>query len=152
MGDSLFDDQFQKGLDLDSISISQLSRQLNGMNPDIFQLLFLELVSQIRIKTHATKLMMSLKVIDPNTFPLNLPNHWWAKFRKTKAGVNLHLRLVFMEKGTSYPEKAVLTTAKEHDRGQLEVLVDDKKCMYVFHRFYLDYERFDRMTDEGYFL
>ncbi len=95
--------------------------------------------------------MMPLKIIDSSTLPLNLTNHRWAKFRKTKAGVKVHLRLVFMEKGTSYPEKAVLTTAREHDRGQLEVLVDDKKCMYVFDRGYLDYERFDRMTDEGYF-
>ncbi|MCM3068645.1 transposase, partial [Priestia flexa] len=34
---------------------------------------------------------------------------------------------------------------------QLEIMVDDKKCMYVFDRGYLDYERFDRMTDDGYF-
>jgi IS4 transposase len=75
-----------------------------------------------------------------------LTKHRWAKFRKTKAGVKLHLRLVFMEKGTSYPEKVVLTTAKEHNRGQLEVMIDDKECMYVFDHGYLDYERFDRMT------
>lgn len=56
-----------------------------------------------------------------------------------------------MEKGTSYPEKAVITTANEHDRGQLEIMVDDKECMYVFDRGYLDYERFDRLTDDGYF-
>ena len=56
-----------------------------------------------------------------------------------------------MEKGTSFPEKAVMTTAKEHDRGQHEIMVDDKECMYVFDRGYLDYERFDRMTDDGYF-
>ena len=56
-----------------------------------------------------------------------------------------------MAKGLSYPEKAVITNAKEHDRNQLEVLVDDKECMYVFDRGYLDYERFDRMTDDGYF-
>ncbi|MGJ9384814.1 hypothetical protein [Salipaludibacillus sp. CF4.18] len=41
--------------------------------------------------------------------------------------------------------------AKERDRGQLEVLVDDPNAMYVFDRGYLDYERFDRMTDDGYF-
>jgi IS4 transposase len=151
LSDSLFDDQLQKGIDLDSISISQLSRRLNGMNPDIFQRLFLDLVSQIHTKTHYTKLVMPLKIIDSSTLPLNLTNHKWAKFRKTKAGVKLHLRLVFMEKGTSYPEKAVMTTAKEHDRGQLEIMVDDKECMYVFDRGYLDYERFDRMTDDGYF-
>ncbi|KKB36970.1 IS4 family transposase [Bacillus thermotolerans] len=151
LGDCLFDDQLQKGIDLDSISISQLSRRLNGLNPNLFQRLFLDLVSQIHVKTHCTKLVMPLKIIDSSTLPLNLTNHKWAEFRKTKAGVKLHLRLVFMEKGTSYPEKAVMTTAKEHDRGQLEIMVDDKECMYVFDRGYLDYERFDRMTDDGYF-
>lgn len=40
---------------------------------------------------------------------------------------------------------------RRHDRGQLEVFVDDKACMYVFDRGYLDYERFDRMTNDGYF-
>jgi IS4 transposase len=149
--DCLFDEQLQKGIDLDSISISQLSRRLNGMNPDIFQRLFLDLVTQIHTKTHDTKLVMPLKIIDSSTLPLNLTHHRWATFRKTKAGVKLHLRLVFMEKGTSYPEKVIVTTAKEHDRGQLEILVDDKECMYVFDRGYLDYERFDRMTDDGYF-
>ena len=151
LGDCLFDDKLQKEIDLDSISISQLSRRLNGMNPDFFQRLFLDLVAQIHSKTHYTKLIMPLKIIDSSTLPLNLTNHKWAKFRKTKAGVKLHLRLVYMEKGISYPEKAVITTANKHDRGQLEIMVDDKECMYVFDRGYLDYERFDRMTDDGYF-
>src|SRR5690625_6277689 len=56
-----------------------------------------------------------------------------------------------MEKGLSYPDQAVITNAIKHDRGQLEVLIDDKSCMYVFDRGYLDYERFDRLTDDGYF-
>ena len=36
LSDYLFNDQLQKEIDLDSISISQLSRQLNGMNPALF--------------------------------------------------------------------------------------------------------------------
>jgi putative transposase len=113
--------------------------------------LFLDLVSQIHRKTSYRAINTPLKIIDSSTLPLNLTNHKWAEFRKTKAGVKLHLRLVFMEEGRSYPEKAVITNAKEHDRGQLEVMVEDKECMDVFDRGYLDYERFDRMTDEGYF-
>lgn len=70
---------------------------------------------------------MPLKIIDSSTLPLNLKNHKWAEIRKTKEEVKLHLRLVFMEKRISYPEKAVMTTAKEHDRGQLEIMVDDKQ-------------------------
>lgn len=151
LSDYLFDDQLQKEVDLNSISVSQLSRRLNGINPDLFQRVFLDLVSQIHEKAHYSKVVMPLKITDSSTLPLNLTNHRWAEFRKTKAGVKLHLRLVFMEKGMSYPEKAILTIAKEHDRNQLEVMVDDKACMYVFDRGYLDYERFDRMTDDGYF-
>lgn len=151
LSDCLFDDQLQNSAKLGSISVSQLSRRLNGMNTDIFQQLFLDLVLQIQRKTNYSKITMPLKIIDSSTLPLNLTNHKWAKFRKTKAGVKLHLRLMFMEKGVSYPEKAVITNAKEHDRNQLEVMVDDKECMYVFDRGYLDYERFDRMTDDGYF-
>lgn len=56
-----------------------------------------------------------------------------------------------MEKGCSYPDKAILTNAIEHDHGQLEYVIDDKECMYVFDRGYLDYGRFDRITDDGYF-
>ncbi|MBY0224149.1 IS4 family transposase, partial [Sporosarcina aquimarina] len=97
------------------------------------------------------KRMTPLKIIDSSTLPLNLNTHRWATFRVTKSGIKLHLRLVFLENGCSYPDQAVLTNAKEHDRGQLEVLVDDKECMYVFDRGYLDYKRFDGMTDEGYF-
>lgn len=147
----LFDDQLQKEIGLDSISISQLSRRLNGMNSDIFQGLFLDLVSRIHTQTHYSERHMPLKIIDSTTLPLNLTNHRWAEFRKTKAGVKVHLKLVFMAKGTSYPEQAILTNAKEHDCNQLEVLVDDKGCMYVFDRGYLDYERLDCMRDDGYF-
>lgn len=56
-----------------------------------------------------------------------------------------------MDKDNVYPDKAIMTTADEHDRNQLEVLVDDKEAMYVFDRGYVDYKRFDQMTDDGYF-
>ncbi|AUJ24008.1 IS4 family transposase [Virgibacillus dokdonensis] len=151
MSDALIDDGLQKALGFESISTSQLSRKNNEMNPMILSHLFLDLVYKIKGIQFKNGKYMPLKIIDSSTLPLNLTNHKWAKFRKTKAGVKLHLRLIFMNKDTVYPEKAVITTAKEHDRNQLEVLVDDKEAMYVFDRGYVDYERFDRMTDEGYF-
>lgn len=154
ISDAVFSDELQQATALESISFSQLGRKLNQIPTDFFQTIFLDLVSDIHRKTNfqnRRKLTTPLRIIDSSTLPLNLTNHKWAEFRKTKSGVKLHLRLVFMEKGRSYPDKAVITNAIEHDRGQLEVLVDDKACMYVFDRGYLDYERFDRMTDEGFF-
>lgn len=154
ISDAMFADELQQASGLDSISFSQLGRRLSQVPTSFFQSLFLDLVKQIHEKTNfqqRRKTTMPLKILDSSTIPLNLTNHKWAEFRKTKSGVKLHLRLVFMEKGLSYPDQAVLTNAVEHDRGQLEVLIDDKACMYVFDRGYLDYERFDRMTDDGYF-
>src|SRR5699024_5458651 len=118
------------------------------------QMLYINIIYQIHENTHfntSIKVTMQLKIINSITLPTNLENHQWAKFRKTKSGVKLHLRLVFMDKGLACPDQAVITNAKEYDRGQLEVLVDDQDCMYVFDRGYLDYESFDRMTDEDCF-
>lgn len=154
ISDCTFSEELQEASNLKSISFSQLGRRLHQVPTEFFQEIFLDLVAQINEATHLQirrKTTTPLKIIDSSTLPLNLNNHRWAEFRHTKSGIKLHLRLAFMEKGCSYPDKAVLTNAKEHDRGQLEVLVDDKECMYVFDRGYLDYERFDRMTDEGYF-
>jgi len=150
MSDTLFDDDVQQELGLDSISVSQLSRKHRTVDPNLLASIFYQLVGQIR-HSQPGRTVMPVKIIDSSTMPLNLTNHPWATFRKTKGGVKLHLRLVFMENGSSYPEYANITTANEHDRNQLEVLVDDKEATYVFDRGYIDYERFDRMTDDGYF-
>ncbi|WP_400247462.1 IS4 family transposase [Niallia sp. JL1B1071] len=154
LSDAVFSDDLQCATGLNSISFSQLGRRINTIPTEFFQTIFLDLVAQIHKKTDfekRRKISTPLKIIDSSTLPLNLTNHTWAEFRKTKSGVKLPLRLVFMEKGFSYPDKGVLTNAIEHDRGQLEIFIDDKECMYVFDRGYLDYERFDRMTDDGYF-
>lgn len=117
MSDALLDEDLQKTLGFESISASRLSRRNNEIDPAILSHLFLDLVCKIRGFHYTNEKNMPLKIIDSSTLPLNLTNYRWAKFRKTKAGVKLHLRLVFMDKDTVYPEKAVITTAKEHDRG-----------------------------------
>jgi IS4 transposase len=139
VSDSVFSEELQEAKGLDSISFSQLGRRLRKVPTEFFQVIFLELVAQIHEATDfqmRRKRTVPLKIIDSSTLPLNLNNHRWAAFRQTKYGIKLHLRLVFMENGCSYPDQEVLTNAKEHDRGQLEVLVDDKECMYAFDRGY----------------
>ncbi|BAQ09620.1 transposase IS641 [Bacillus sp. OxB-1] len=142
---------FQRAIGVDSISVSQLSRKNNRLDPTVLSNLFMQLVSQIAVQKLSPKKGLLLKIIDSTTIPLNVNHFKWAEFRETKAGVKLHIRLVFDENGTHYPDKEVITNAKEHDRNQLEVLVDDKEAMYVFDRGYVDYERFDRFTDDGLF-
>lgn len=45
---------------------------------------------------------------------------------------------MFIGENNVYPDKAMMMTAAEHDRNQLEVIVNDKDAMYVFDRGYVD--------------
>jgi len=124
ISDTLLSDDLQKATYLESISFSQLGRRLNQVPSEFFQHIFLDLVTQIHEKTLFEQrriITTPLKIIDSSTLPLNLKNHRWAEFRKTKSGVKLYLRLVYLEKGCSYPDKTVLTNAKEHEHCQLEI-------------------------------
>src|SRR5699024_3568576 len=112
--DAVLSDGLQQDTRIGSISFSQLGRRLNQVPTSFFQPIFLNLVSKIHEKTNfqtRRKVTTPLKIIDSSTLPLNLTNHKWAEFRKTKAGVKLHLRLVFMARGLSYPDQAVITNA-----------------------------------------
>ncbi|MFA8440207.1 IS4 family transposase [Pueribacillus sp. YX66] len=151
MSDAMVDDDLQKAVGFESISVSQLSRRNNEIPSEVLAKLFFHLVGKIKTFHTGTKTSMPLNIIDSTTIPLNVKKYRWAEFRKTKAGLKIHMRLVMMDKHTLYPDQLTMTPAKEHDRNQLEVLVDDPNAMYVFDRGYLDYERFDRMTDDGYF-
>ena len=96
VSDTLFSDDLQKATNLESISFSQLGRRLNQVPTEVLQQVFLELVTQIHEKTYfekRRKLTTPLKIIDSSTLPLNLNNHKWAEFRKTKSGVKLHLAI-----------------------------------------------------------
>lgn len=152
IADDTLNKDFQKELGFTSISASQLSRKNNQVDPSILEGIFLKLVE--RIQSYSSPQISSiknLKVIDSSTISLCLSKFKWAKFRKTKAGVKLHLRLVFMDNETVYPEKVMITTADYNDRTQMEFLIDEKDVMYVFDRGYVDYETFDTYCDQGIF-
>lgn len=148
--DALNED-FQKELGLTSISASQLSRKHNQVSSNLLSEIFLDLVRQIRLHSHPSGQRKSLKIIDSSTISLCLSQYDWATFRKTKAGIKLHLRLIFADEQTVYPEKVIMTPAKPHDRTQMDALIDEEGAMYVFDRGYMDFEKFDRYCDDGIF-
>jgi IS4 transposase len=150
ISDCVLSEDLQKATGLSSISAAQLSRKNNSVDLQLLMMIFLDLVAKIKGK-RAPKTDERLKVVDSSTIPLNAQRYPWAHFRKTKADVKLHLRLVFMGKGQVFPEKAVLTSAQVNDRSQLDVLVDEKEAMYVFDRGYVDDQAFDRFSEEGMF-
>ena len=141
------DIDLQEKLKLDSISASQLSRRLKEMSSSFWGSVFTEVAKTVIQKTtnhlSATPNADRIHIIDASTITLCLNSYLWADYRKTKAGIKLHQCLVY-QNGYSYPERAILTTAKKSDKSQLdELLIADPNALYVFDRGYVDYKKWD---------
>lgn len=145
-------ESLQSELNLESISTSQLSRKLRDINPDIFESVFRRCVEQISRQCGAKKATGKLgriHLIDSSTISMCLSQYGWAEFRKSKAGVKLHLRLVFAD-GLVYPDKVILTPARPADKTQMDKLVvDESDALNVFDRGYVDYRKFDRYCSDS---
>src|SRR5699024_7082448 len=112
--------------------------------------IFYHLLSLVHKKT-TVKSKEKLYLIDSSTFSLSQASYPWARFRLTKSGIKLHLKLCFMNEGWVHPEEFKLSHASEHDHDYLDVFVNDTLATYVFDRGYLDFAQFDQMKWSGYF-
>ncbi|QKS45216.1 IS4 family transposase [Paenibacillus cellulosilyticus] len=138
---------FQRELGLTSISAAQLSRKHKQVDSELLQQVFERLVKRIFTTYRAPAHRSKIKLIDSTTVALCLQKYKWATFRKTKAGIKLHMRLAFVGEEDVIPEKATLTNARKNDRTQLDELVDEPGVTYVFDRGYIDYSAFNRYCD-----
>ncbi len=149
---SLHNEELNKSINLDSISHSQLSRKLRDTSPDLIQSLFREIVRRVGTEIGVSRVneeLQRLYLIDSSTISMCLSLYSWAKFRKTKSGVKLHLRLVLCDQEV-YPDKAIITPAKPADKTQMDnLVVVEKDALNVFDRGYLDYKKFDNYCATG---
>lgn len=125
------EDELKLHLNLDGISTVQLSRKHCSLSPGIFGKLFHHHVRKIQCQMKQTPIVRDigkLHVIDSSTMSMSITQYPWATFRKTKAGVRLHLRVV-VTKDLTVPDKAILLPAKHADRAQMNDLVEiDCRC------------------------
>lgn len=138
--------KLQKELGLKSISKSQLSRKLSALPSEIFQAVMHHLIGQIHREFGEKKgndLVGKIHLIDSSTISLCLSQYKWADFRKTKAGIKIHTRIIFHE-DLVYPDKIILTPARPADSTQMDALVvNEMDALNVFDRGYFDFEKFD---------
>jgi hypothetical protein len=151
--DLIFDDNYQKSLNLDSISPSQLYRRLSSLETSVLQSIFSHLVSQLHDHFETVQLsedIFALNIVDASVVIKALTGMEWAEYRKTKAGVKLHLGLRYHGDDALYPSKAVVTKAKEHDVNEMLSVSEYKEgVINVYDRGYIEYENFDKITDTG---
>lgn len=86
--------------------------------------------------------------LDSTTVSLCLSLFPWAKFRRKKGGVKLH---VLLDHDDSLPAFALLTNARRHDLGPARALRLNPGSIVAFDRGYADYGLLGRWTEAGVF-
>ena len=140
------DERLQRDRDLPSISTAQLSRKLRDIEPELVEKALAHCVHQVSLRCGSSQSLSRitrLHLIDSSTLSMCLSQYRWADFRRTKAGVKIHLRLVFQD-GFVYPEQVLLTHARPADRSKMDdLVVSEEGALNVFDRGYVDYKKFD---------
>lgn len=87
---------------------------------------------------------------DSTTIDLCLSVFWWAKFRRTKAGIKMH---TLYEIETDIPTFIHITEAKVHDQRAMDVIPYEQGAYYVFDRGYFDLKRLYHINEiEAFFV
>ena len=86
--------------------------------------------------------------LDSTTIELCLELFPWARFRRRKGGIKLHTLLNLRG---NIPSFILISEARQHDVGVLDLLVLEAGAFYVFDRGYLDFARLYRLQQAGAF-
>jgi hypothetical protein len=138
---------------LKDVSLSTLAYHNKKRNYEVFLPVLSELIAKT-LNTGSTndilKRFGSVKLIDSTTISMALTFYNWALFRKTKAGVKIHTRF---DLNRGIPDAFVVTNAVDHDKTKMDDLINQKHCIYVLDKAYVDYKKFDKYTkEEKYFI
>ena len=135
-------------LGISRLKLSTLSYANNHRPHELFQRVFEELLGEtVRIAPrHKFKFTNPLYSMDSTTIDLCLSLYDWAKFRKTKAGIKLHVK---MNHNGYLPTVVVVSNAKKHDVNVGRRIKFQKGDLVVFDRGYNDYSLFATYCTEG---
>jgi hypothetical protein len=123
-------------LDLKAVRRSSLSDALKTRNHKVFEEYFYYLLEELKLRNNK-KYRKQIKILDSTTIGLCKSLFEWADFRKSKAGIKIHI--LFDDK-LNVPVDAIMTNAKVHDVNIAKEITIEKGQVYVFDRGYNDYE------------
>jgi IS4 transposase len=111
-----------------------------------FYHLFQEAQSRAALKRRKFRFKNPLKSLDSSTIELCLAMYDWAKFRRAKGAVKLHLQL---DHQGYLPSWALITNGKTHDVKVAQMLKYAPGTIVAMDRGYVDYGLFGRWSREG---
>lgn len=126
---------------------SSLSYANAKRNNEVFKSVFETMLVKVRGKTpgHRFKFKNDLYSVDATTIDLCLGLYDWAKFRKTKGGIKVHVKL---NHAGYIPEFVTVTEAKHHEVKELPKLNLKAGDVVVFDRGYTDFRQFAKYCEE----
>lgn len=135
-------------LGMSMIRRSTFSDANNNRPFEIYENLFYKLLDRYSCNFTGTrrKLKSRLYSVDATVIGLCLNLFNWAKFRTTKAGIKLHVRL---SHDGYIPEFAVITNARVHESRVKKLFDLPEGSMVTFDRGYNDYRLFNLLDDKG---
>ncbi|HET8697961.1 MAG TPA: IS4 family transposase, partial [Gammaproteobacteria bacterium] len=136
-------------LGIEPVGRSSLS-YMNEHRPwELYEKVFFDLLGYCQSQghwRHKFRFKNKLMSLDSTVIDLCVSLYDWAKFRRTKGAVKLHLLL---DHDGYLPAFAVITPGKVHDVRVARTLKLQPGTIIVDDRGYTDYELFGRWTDEG---
>jgi hypothetical protein len=128
-----------------SVTRSNLAKANENRDSKIFEEFAYHLIDLARRKCLNDEFEIKGKIyaFDSSTIELCLSVFWWAKFRKTKAGIKLH---TLYDVVTQIPAFIHITAATVHDVNAMDVIPYETGAYYVFDRGYVDYSRLFKIT------
>jgi hypothetical protein len=135
-------------LGMSRICRSTFSDANNNRPYQIYENLFYHLLDKYgpSFKDGQPKLKGKLYTIDATVVGLCLSLFGWAKFRTTKAGIKLHVRL---DHDRNIPEYAVITNASVHESQVRKMFDLPSGSLIVFDRGYTDYHLYSLLNERG---
>ena len=124
---------------LKQIKRSTFCDALEKRQHDIFKSVFQKLVDKAQNISSKMKKKFKdpLRIIDATVISLCLARFDWAKYRKAKGAIKLHLNL---DGDSCVPFDAYLTNGKVHEAKEMKNLAREKGVIYVMDRGYVDYK------------
>jgi putative transposase len=142
-----------QGNNLYHMGVKPLSRPtlayLNAHRPQsLFQAVFLKMLSKCQAVApqHKFRFKNPLYTIDATLIRLCLSLYDWAKFRKTKGAVKLHVK--FNHAGY-LPNYMILTTGRVHETQVAPNIPLEKGDVVIFDRGYLDFKQLKSLDLRG---
>jgi transposase len=124
---------------LKQIKRSTFCDALEKRPQELFQDVFHKLVEKAQCIAGKTqkKFKNPLRIIDASIISLCLLRFDWAKYRKAKGAIKLHLNL---DGDTHIPFDAYLTVGKVHDAMLMQNLTEETGVIYVMDRGYVHFK------------